>query len=420
MLFTDTLGNPIPTNDKPLSHGGEGSIYVVTSGKYKGDCIKYFFGNKLSEREDKINYQIHHQLSAPQNSLYKICWPIDFAYINGKKVGFIMPLAWNGSSSLYDIYLDDSVEIFDRAKKLGVSNRFKILYNISHAINVLHNSGYVLVDFKPENILITNDGKISLIDLDSIQISDNGKLLYRATAFTEDYAYPYEIKKIHQKQAISPLWDSYSFAIVAYQILFGIHPFTVSTNVKDRNGNPIQSRADLMVNGLYPFGSRAKDILSIPPPHYYFYLLDDRLRNIFIQTFSINAQPPAMSIWMTEIARIVNTDSLVENKFRNKPQIPIIIIKNKPKVVNSHVLLEWFSRGCTKILINNVDCTNNTSKIVNVSSTATIIIQICGNNYSDTITIDFSEYAQFCIKCGYKFVSGDLYCINCGCKRMVL
>ena len=38
-----------------------------------------------------------------------------------------------------------------------------------------NSGGYVLVDMKPENIMVTKDAQVSLIDFDSIQVNVTGK-----------------------------------------------------------------------------------------------------------------------------------------------------------------------------------------------------------------------------------------------------
>lgn len=419
MQFRDSSGNIITTKDKPLSRGGEGSIYVVTSSNYPECCVKVFHKNKITNRINKLEYQVSHPLKAPHNSLYKICWPIDFVYINNERVGFVMPLAWPDSFSLYDIYLNDELSVFDRRSARGVGNRFKILFNIANAISVLHREGYVLGDFKPENILLSADGKISLIDLDSIQIvSKTGEIFY-ATAFTEDYAYPPELGHIQSHSLISSKWDNYSFAIVAYQILFGIHPFTVSTSVKDIMGNPIQTRSELMKNRLFPFGCRNSEISIIPPPHYYFYSLDDSLRSLFIETFNLENNAPSIDKWTEQIYRIITNDKYKLNEFRIRPHYPIIIVTQHQVTTKNSVELKWLSFFCDCITINGNDYSHKTKCEISYPKDGIIKIKATNLNHSNYQNLDFLPFAIYCVNCGNKFNNNDdLFCNNCGCKRL--
>ena len=77
-------------------------------------------------------------------------------------------------------------------------------------------------DFKPQNVLVTSDGKVTIVDMDSVQISVGNKLLYRATAHTPDYVPPefYNLgvgkKEYH---IISQSWDMFAVGVVFYSEL---------------------------------------------------------------------------------------------------------------------------------------------------------------------------------------------------------
>lgn len=233
MTLRDSQNTAILIESNYFASGGEGNVYrIISPNKYQNYCVKLFHGDKVFSRLDKLEYMINHPLRIPSNTQYKICWPTDFVYNNSQPVGFIMPLAFSGSKSLYSLYLKDDNSIFDRRKDYGIRNRFKLLFNIANAISNLHHHGYIIVDFKPQNLLFSDAGQISLIDLDSIQIMLGDLLLYSPTAFTQEYAYPKEINNISQKKPCSKYWDTYSFAIVAYQLLTSIHPFIASSNLK--------------------------------------------------------------------------------------------------------------------------------------------------------------------------------------------
>lgn len=193
MQLKDSKGQLITIADSSFASGGEGDVYKVTGSLYKDCCVKIFHEGKMAARQSKLDYMVKHPLNAPNNSVYRICWPKEFVFKGNECIGFIMPLAFDNSHSLYDINLKDGSELFVRATERGMTNRMKVLYNIANVISIIHQHGYVLADFKPQNILFTDSGKISMIDMDSIQIVENGKLVYGSTAATAEYAYPKEL-----------------------------------------------------------------------------------------------------------------------------------------------------------------------------------------------------------------------------------
>lgn len=422
MELKDSKGKFFIVDDTPFAHGGEGDVHIVTSTTYEGCCVKIFHPGKMNERKEKIEYQIKHSLSAPANAPYRICWPLDFAYqTNNECIGFIMHLAFDGSRSLYDINLKDGSDVFKRSTERGMTNRMRLLYNISNIIGILHQFGYVIADFKPQNVLFTESGKISMIDTDSVQIVNNGMLMYGTTAVTAEYAYPNEIQLLKAKKPLTSAWDIYSFAIVAYQILLGIHPFTASTDTRDAYGSNISTSEQLMSNNLFPFGPRSKDILAKPPIHNYFLQLHKTLRLLFIQTFDLAQTPPHINEWRKALKDVISNNLVVSNLFRVNPKVPIFILtKDLPENAKEGqaVNIEWITHNCEKLIIKGIDRSNENSAKLVIPSDRTVDVVATNQNATTTIKILFPLPSLFCTRCGTKFDNDeDLYCTNCGAKR---
>ena len=221
-----------------ISKGGEGSVFSIKYNiNYCDCCIKLYHRGKLNEeRVSKLEYMIKHPIDLQSlDSNYKICWPLDLVFDESRRVvGFIMPLAFKDSEELYRLkcskYNFRSGLKFNHSTSHGMINRLKIMYNLSNAVRVFHEIGnYVFIDLKPQNILFTADGKISLIDLDSIQISENGLIKYKAPSYTIEYSYPIELDNWATGKIVSKRWDEFSLSIIIYEVLIGVHPFTGTT-----------------------------------------------------------------------------------------------------------------------------------------------------------------------------------------------
>lgn len=419
MILKNSQNENIDIEDKPFAKGGEGAIFFIRNTNYNEFCVKIFHPGKIDSRIQKLEYMVQHPLSAPKSSLYKICWPSDFVFQDGNIVGFIMPLSFPHSKSLYDIYLSDDNTIFDRRRKKGVENRLKLLYNIATAIKALHLEGYVLVDFKPQNVLFTDIGQISVIDLDSLQIAPNKQILFQATAFTIDYAYPNEFSSIKNKAYISPKWDCYSFAVVAYQILLGIHPFTASTNLKDKYGNTISGLFDLMAGDLFPFGSHQDLIAVIPPPQYYFFSLPPVIQNLFKKIFDLRLNDYCMNDWLFAIMDVLKSQEIIEpNLFRNTPHTPIvIIIKQEEK--KDFIYLKWKGFFCDNVKINKYDVTDAEEIQIPISERE-ITIYAYNSHGNQVQKVSIKHVSKYCINCGNQFYSNfDNFCTCCGMKRLL-
>ena len=213
----------LETPDKELGKGGQAYVYKILTKGYEEYCFKKYIKEDTARScYSRIVYMIE---NPPQNfigsSNFRICWPTALAYDSQKKfIGYIMPLAFPNSRDLKIIEVYNPKPISQQAKykkypdwfdkfeldtKTGLKNRMKMLCNWAIAIYSLHKTNkYVIVDLKPENVMATSSGKISIVDTDSFQISENGRLLFPGAAYTPAY-FPPEGKDIHKSQSPFPI-----------------------------------------------------------------------------------------------------------------------------------------------------------------------------------------------------------------------
>ena len=423
MILYDSKSNVVELEPQPFASGGEGDVYhIKSSNVYKKCCVKIFKPGKIDSRFDKLEYMIKHPLNLPDNPHYRICWPLDFVYQDGKPVGFIMPLAFEKSNSFYSLLNKDTSSIYDRTKAMGVVNRMKLLYNVVYALSNLHRYGYVMVDFKPVNLLFTDIGQISFLDIDSIQISEDDRMIFSPTAVTAEYAYPKEIANIANRKPCSQFWDVYGFAIVAYQIILGIHPFVAWTSMKTPGGNEITDRVDLMKYNLYPHGKNSRYIEKIPEPHYYVYLLPESLRNLFARTFDLEDNTVNISEWLTVLMDCINSGKIKENPFTKRPIPPVFILKNtlpSHAMCGENITLNWHSVKNTRLTINGKSIDPGKGSFTVELPKGLKITVVHGDDkvtYRQEYT--FHQAACFCINCGVEYQDpSDVFCYNCGVRR---
>jgi serine/threonine protein kinase len=163
--------------------------------------------------------------------------------------------------------------------------------NIAIPVFLLHNTGkYVLKDFKPENILVTHSGEITIVDMDSIQITSGRQILFPGTAATQDYVPPEFYNENVGKTISIPLkksWDNFALSVVFYKLLLGLHPYAVTP--KNQDDDSSCDISNNISNDLFPFGTNACNISGFPPPHEKFNILPESLQNFFKRAFSLNA-----------------------------------------------------------------------------------------------------------------------------------
>src|SRR6266446_1030613 len=314
ITFTTANKQKILLHNLPLASGGEGSVHKIISPPwYNNDCVKvYFRKNRTRERERKIDFMVKNPLPdlGGGKDARIICWPKELVYDgNNQLAGFVMPLAFSGSRLMYELCTPTMKNLgpvwsskYDRTSGQGVESRLKLCVNIAAAVNLIHLAHkYVLVDLKPQNLLVSSDGKVSVIDLDSIQISNNNKVVFAAQFATPEYV-PVEGNRVNpSKDLISESWDNFSLAVMFYQLLFGLHPYAASFQGQYKDSTTV---ADSIKNGLFVFGSKRNYVHIRPELHDNFNRIPTSLQNLFIRAFDAGHTNPNLRPKADEWGRI--------------------------------------------------------------------------------------------------------------------
>ena len=307
-VFTSKY-EPIELAEQPFASGGEGAVFnVITAPRHMKDiCVKLYHiknsttnqdSKKQKEREDRIKYMVMNPPSTIRGENFMLGWPMEWV-INqhGSFLGFVMPLGFSGSKEL--VVLTSTTlskklgkewqDRYDRSLgKKALLSRLKLICNISIPVHILHSTGkYVLKDFKPQNVLVTKEGKVTIVDMDSIQISVGNRLLYPGTAATPDYIPPeYYNHGVGKKEyhLIHQSWDMFAVGVVFYQLLFGLHPYTITPKMQLEEGS--NSTSQNISSNLFPFGKNAHLVEVRPKLHDKFNVLPKDIQDLFIRTFT--------------------------------------------------------------------------------------------------------------------------------------
>ena len=311
-VYYTGAGNRINVEDDSIYAGGEGAIYRLLSPADNLVAKIYTKPDKATDMYKKIQYMVNNSpVSNCSSDIHEsIIWPTELLFENKMFVGYVMSFV-NKGVNLYPLTLpnlqknlSNEWQKFERSKPEAHLIRLKICYNLARVISVLHTTKkYVLVDLKPQNIIIKADGHFSIIDLDSLQIADNRNVLFGATAFTEDYA-PAEFfrNKIDIKNdLISISWDNFAFAIIAYQILLAIHPYMAS--------HPsYTSLTENIKHGVFANGSKRNELIKVADFHKGFKLLSSELQTLFIRAFEHGNHNPEFRPCMEEWVKVLKKE----------------------------------------------------------------------------------------------------------------
>ncbi len=112
-------------------------------------------------------------------------------------------------------------ELFGRQDPVLVENVAQILIDMALGLTHVHESGFMHLDFKPENVLVTRNARVQLIDFDLAQpIPEKPKKMSKNPG-TPAYMAPEQL----QRQPIDPRVDIFAYGVAAYELLTNQKPF---------------------------------------------------------------------------------------------------------------------------------------------------------------------------------------------------
>lgn len=107
-----------------------------------------------------------------------------------------------------------------------VENVAQILIDMAAGLEHMHDNGFMHLDFKPENVLVTRNASVRLVDFDLAQpIPEKPRKPSGKNPGTPAYMAPEQLRG----EPISPRVDIFSYGVAAYELLTNQKPFPGET-----------------------------------------------------------------------------------------------------------------------------------------------------------------------------------------------
>jgi len=139
-------------------------------------------------------------------------------------IGYVEHGKANGQLYLLMEYVEAAnlKELYAQHDPVLLENVAQILIDMGVALEHMHENGFMHLDFKPENVLITRNGKVRLIDFDLAQpIPEQPTKMSKKNPGTPAYMAPEQLLG----QPISHRVDIFSYGAAAYELLTNQKPF---------------------------------------------------------------------------------------------------------------------------------------------------------------------------------------------------
>jgi serine/threonine protein kinase len=298
-FYTKYSKEKIKISDKPFASGGEGAIYAIASPRsYRHLVAKIYYPEKRTkEREAKMHYLMQHPpIVFQKRQAPSIGWVQDVIYKDQRFLGILL-IKIEGKKltkltlSKLPRRADKAWQRFAFQDPNALKLRLRTCFNLAVVIYQIHESGqYVLVDLKPDNVLMQPNGLLAVVDMDSVEVIENGKAIFAAPVATPEYTPPEHYTE--SRTVIEETWDHFSLGVIFYQLLLGLHPFAAASHSPYDN---LVSIHDKIQHGLYVHHTQKKALFKvIPPPHKRYKELPPEIQGLFQSCFEEGAQTPSL------------------------------------------------------------------------------------------------------------------------------
>jgi eukaryotic-like serine/threonine-protein kinase len=197
-----------------INGGGMSEIWLVTDGRGKPYALR------------KLKKELRFNLLA-RRRFFRGCEVLSKMNESDFIVGYIEHGKAEGTPYLLMDYVEAAnlKELFARADPILTENVAQILIDMATGLLHVHESGYMHLDFKPENVLVTRNGSVRLIDFDLAQPIPDKPVKMSKNPGTPGYMAPEQL----QREPIDLRADIFAYGVSAYEILTNHKPFPGDT-----------------------------------------------------------------------------------------------------------------------------------------------------------------------------------------------
>lgn len=298
--YTTATGKSI-TLGKKLGAGGEGAVYDVAGAPHL--VAKIYHAHRLNAAlANKVRAMV---ADPPEDATRKpplnhvsIAWPTDIV-MNGRTfAGYVMPKLPK-SDDLYDLLQPQQRK--KQHAQLNHRHLYRTARNLALAMEAIHQKNYVIGDVNFKNALFNDDALITIVDCDSMQVTEANGTVHRCIVGMPEYTSPELQGKDFNKEVRTANHDAFGLAVLIFQLLMqGFHPFT--GRAKPGTPDVEQSHVYCIQQQIFPY----LDNQPYEPPRVApsFHALPPMLQLLFTRAFTQINNRPTPKEWAQVISLI--------------------------------------------------------------------------------------------------------------------
>jgi len=193
-----------------LGEGGMGVVYLAEDTKLERKvAIKFLPRHIAGNSEERERFKIEAKAAAA---------------LNHPNIATIHAIEESGDDTFIVMEFIDGIELKDKIKSgpIPTKEAINIAIQIAEGLEAAHKKGIVHRDIKSQNIMITKDGKVKIMDFGLAKMKGGTQLTkVGSTVGTAAYMSPEQAKG----EDVDNRTDIWSFGVVLYEIITGKLPF---------------------------------------------------------------------------------------------------------------------------------------------------------------------------------------------------
>lgn len=260
-----------------VREGAEGATHRVRDDE--STVVRVFWEEQRDEKVDKIRTMVNNpprNLTYEERKMCSVLWPeaVGEDPETGEFLGYRMPFKDSKHTKSALEYAKTELK-WDACTD---QERYRTAYNLSIIVAAIHNEGHAIGDLNHGNILIDEDGFITLIRSDTFQITD-GNAFYPHDIYLPRYVPPegFGSDTLADVQEA----DRFGLGVHVFQFLMeGFHPFIAKGS--EAASGPFEA---MIRDNPFPYDA---DVTGIQPPEAApnYNQLPMGIRQLFEQCFS--------------------------------------------------------------------------------------------------------------------------------------
>jgi serine/threonine-protein kinase len=194
-----------------INSGGMADIWLATDGHHKAYALRLMHQRLRFDFGARRRFVRGCELLAKISDYEGIIGYYEHGKINGQ---LYLLMEYVEAENLKDLYA--------RHDPVLLENVAQILIDMGMALEHMHENGFMHLDFKPENVLVTRNGKVRLVDFDLAQpIPEQPTRFSKKNPGTPSYMAPEQLQGL----PLSHRADIFAYGVSAYELLTNQKPF---------------------------------------------------------------------------------------------------------------------------------------------------------------------------------------------------